>query len=484
MTNNTIIDSLDIPKGSLLAGQTLNDGPPLVVTNPYTGETLRSVATASAAQVAELIGSVAAQPVKLSRQQRVEILEKIADRLLSLEDAFSALISLETGLCRKDTRTEVRRAADVFAIAAHFTVHDNGEIYPGDIGVNGKPRRIMTLREPLRGVIAAITPFNFPLNQVAHKLAPAIATNNRMVVKPSEKAPLSALLLGKIVYEAGLPPQALSVVVGNPQAIVDAFLAHPAVELLTFTGSTQIGKSLAARAGYRRLVLELGGNDACIILADADPQAAANLVVRGAFGNSGQRCTAIKRVLVDEKIADAVIEASLALTRTLRVGDPLDEATDLGTLIDEAAACEVERRIRAAVDEGAALLVGGSRQGTVIEATLLDRVSPGMDLVKRETFGPVAPFIRFRSLDQAIAIANDTNLGLSASVCTDSLSDALRLVRELQAGNVNLGEVPGYRSEASPFGGIKDSGLGVKEGIAKAMDEYTHLKTFSLPWPV
>ena len=484
MANHALLDSLGIPTGSLLAGQIFTDGPPLDVTNPYTGDKIRAVATVNAAQVTGLIDRIATQPVKLSRQQRVEILEKIAGRLLSLEDAFSALISVETGLCRRDTRTEVRRAADVFAIAAHFTVHDNGESYPGDIGVNGKPRRIMTLREPLRGVIAAITPFNFPLNQVAHKLAPAIATNNRMVVKPSEKAPLSALLLGKLAYETGLPPQALSVVAGDPEVIVNAFLAHPAIELLTFTGSTQVGKSLVGRAGYRRLVLELGGNDACIILGDADPQAAARLVVQGAFGNSGQRCTAIKRVLVDESIADSVLQETLALVCALRLGDPLDEATDIGTLINEPAACEVERRVRAAVNEGAVLLAGGSRRGTVVEATVLDRVSPAMDVVKLETFGPVAPFIRFSSLDEAVAIANDTTLGLSASVCTDSLADAMRLVRELQAGNVNIGESPGYRSEASPFGGIKDSGLGVKEGIAKAMEAYTHLKTFSLPWPL
>jgi aldehyde dehydrogenase (NAD+) len=479
-----LLDTLDLPLSSVLAGQPVNNGPLLAVSNPYTGEILCSVATVSAGQVAELISRVAAAPVKLSRQQRVEILQAVAERLLRLQDDFSALISLETGLCRKDTRTEVRRAADVFAIAAHYAIQDHSDYFPGDIGVNGKPRRIMTLREPLRGVIAAITPFNFPLNQVAHKLAPAIATNNRMIVKPSEKAPLSALLLAKVVYEAGLPPEALSVVVGEPAAIADTFLSHPAVDLLTFTGSTHIGQSIAARAGYRRLVLELGGNDPCIILADADPQVAAKLVVQGAFGNSGQRCTAIKRVLVHETIAEAVLQETLVLTRALRVGDPLDEATDLGCLIDEAAAHEVERRIQAAVAQGAVLLSGGGRRGTVTEPTVLDQVSPEMELVKLETFGPVAPFIRFQSLDEAIEIANATEWGLSASVCTDSLSDAMRLVRELQVGSVNIGEAPGYRSEASPFGGIKHSGLGVKEGVAKAMEAYTHLKAFSLPWPL
>lgn len=482
--NNALIDSLDIPAGSLLAGEVLTDGPPLAVANPHTGETLRHVTTANAAQVAGLIDRVAARPLGLSRQRRVEILENIAGRLRALEDAFSALISLETGLCRKDTRVELRRAADVFAIAAHFAVQDGGECYAGDIGASGKPRRLMTLREPLRGAIAAITPFNFPLNQVAHKLAPAIATNNRMVVKPSEKAPLSALLLGRLAYEAGLPPEALSVVVGGPAAIAGALLAHPAVELLTFTGSTAVGQALASRAGYRRLVLELGGNDACLILADADPKAAARLVVAGAFGNSGQRCTAIKRVLAHEAIADAVLEETLALTRALRLGDPVDEATDVGTLIDEAAAREVERRVRAAAQDGAELLAGGARRGTTIEPAVLDRVPPKTDLVRLETFGPVAPFIRFASLDEAVALANDTDLGLSASVCTDSLPDALRLVRELQVGSVNIGEVPGYRSEASPFGGVKNSGLGAKEGVAKAMDAYTHVKTFSLPWPL
>lgn len=478
-----LVDSLDIPQGALLAGQVIDDGPPLNVINPYTGETVRSVATANAAQTIELIDRIATQPVKLSRQNRVDILQAIARRLLEMEDGISALITLETGLCRKDTRHEVRRAADVFAIAAHFAVQDNGEYYPGDIGIGGKARRIMTLREPLRA-IAAITPFNHPLNQVAHKLAPSIATNNRIIIKPSEKAPLSALLLGKLAYEAGLPPQAVSVVAGEAKAIAGAFTTHPAIELLAFTGSTQVGQALAAQAGYRRLVLELGGNDACIILADADPKAAAKLVVEGAFRNSGQRCTAIKRVLADERVADAVLQEAVALTRAMRHGDPLDDTTDLGTVIDADSACEIERRVHEAAGQGADLLVGGSRQGAFMAPTVLDRVSPQADLLRLETFGPVAPFIRFRSLDEAIALANGTDLGLSASVCTDSLSDALRLVRELQVGSVNIGEVPGYRSEASPFGGVKGSGLGVKEGIAKAMDAYTHLKTFSLPWPI
>jgi aldehyde dehydrogenase (NAD+) len=318
---------------------------------------------------------------------------------------------------------------------------------------------------------------------VAHKVVPSIATNNRMVLKPSEKTPLSALLLADILYEAGLPPEMFQVVTGDPAEIADELLTNPEVDLVTFTGGAPIGKAIAARIGYRRAVLELGGNDPLIVLDDADLDEASTLAATGAYKNSGQRCTAVKRILVQEPIADRFVELLVEKTRAWRYGDPMDETMDMGTVIDEAAAKLFEARVDEAVGGAARLLLGNERRGALYAPTVVDHVQPGMTLVREETFGPVAPVIRFRTLDEAITIANGTAFGLSSGVCTNRLDVVARLVGELHVGSVNVREVPGYRLELTPFGGIKDSGLGYKEGVLEAMKSFTNLKSYSLPWP-
>ena len=339
-----------------------------------------------------------------------------------------------------------------------------------------------TLREPLQGAISAITPFNHPLNQVAHKVAPAIATNNRMVLKPTERTPLSALLLADILLEAGLPPEMFSVVTGNPREIADEMLTNPDIDLVTFTGGVAVGKYIAAKAVYKRQVLELGGNDPLIVMEDADIEEAATLAAAGSYKNSGQRCTAVKRMLVHEKVADDFVARLVAKTRAWTYGDPMDATLDMGTVIDEAAAQNFEQRVDDAVAQGAQLLVGNVRRGALYSPTVLDHVRPEMNVVKTETFGPVSPVIRFRDIDDAIAIANGTAYGLSSAVCTNRLDYITKLVTELHVGTVNVREVPGYRLELTPFGGIKDSGLGYKEGVQEAMKSFTNTKTYSLPW--
>jgi phosphonoacetaldehyde dehydrogenase len=320
------------------------------------------------------------------------------------------------------------------------------------------------------------------LNQVIHKVAPAVATNNRVVLKPSEKTPLAAYLLADVLYEAGLPPPMLSVLTGDPREIADELLTHPDVDLVTFTGGVAVGKAIAAKAVYKRQVLELGGNDPIIVMDDADIEEAATLAASGSYKNSGQRCTAVKRMLVHSSVADAFVEKLFAKTRAVKYGDPLDPSTDMGTVIDEPAAIEFERRVSQAIDSGARLLLGNDRRGALYSPTALDHVQPGMPLVKEETFGPVSPVIRFGSLDEAIAIANSTAYGLSSSVCTNRLDVITRCIAELNVGTVNVREVPGYRLELTPFGGIKDSGLGYKEGVQEAMKSFTNVKTYSLPW--
>jgi putative phosphonoacetaldehyde dehydrogenase len=451
------------------------------VVYPYTGEEIGQAPLLSRSEVAAALDRGGEPRPAMSRHRRSLVLEEIAARISAEAEGVAQLITWETGLALSDSAHEVGRAVDVFRAAAAEALRDDGGAFPGDVSVNGRPRRGHTLREPVR-LVAAITPFNHPLNQVAHKVAPAIAAGAPMVLKPSEKTPLTALWLERTMRAAGLPDGAVAVVTGDRGMILAEMLAHPAVEVVSFTGGVEAGRAIAGRLGYRRAVLELGGNDPLIVLADADLDEAARLAVEGATRNSGQRCSAVKRVIAEEPIADALAERMAARCRALVAGDPFASGTDVGTVIDEAAARTIEARVAAAVADGAALLCGGGRTGALVEPAVLDHVSPESELVALETFGPVAPIIRVRGLDQAIDVANGTPYGLSAGVVTNNLDAALRCVRELRCGTVNVREVPGWRTEVTPFGGIKDSGLGIKEGVVEAVRSMTNQKLYTLPW--
>jgi aldehyde dehydrogenase (NAD+) len=306
----------------------------LAVRNPYTNEQVGRVALASSKDVALAIEQAASFRADLSRFERARILERSAQALASRVDEVSSLITAESGLSKKDTTYEVGRACDVFNLAARMVLVDDGEAFACDLTPHGKKRRIFTTREPLLGVISAITPFNHPLNQVAHKVAPSIATNNRMVLKPSEKTPLSALLLAAILYEAGLPRPMFTVVTGDPLEIGDVLLQHERIDLVTFTGGVAIGKSIAEKAGYKRKVLELGGNDPLIVMEDADLDEAAALAAQGSYKNSGQRCTAVKRILVHRDVAAVFVEKLVEKTVAVKYGNPMDPETDMGTVIE------------------------------------------------------------------------------------------------------------------------------------------------------
>ena len=453
------------------------------VRDPWTGQLAGTVPSATVDDVREAFEVARRYRPTLSRAQRAEILERAAATVVEQADELGLLITRESGLCLQDSRYEVGRVRDVLRFAAQAALHDDGRIYSCDITPHGRKRRVYTQRDPLLGVISAITPFNHPMNQVAHKVAPAIATNNRMVLKPSEKVPLSALRLADILYEAGLPPPMFQVVTGDPAQIGDELLTHPAIDLVTFTGGVPIGRRIAERVGYRRVVLELGGNDPLIVMDDADLAEAAALAAAGSYRNSGQRCTAVKRILVQRRVADEFVDRLVTLTRAWRHGDPSDPATAMGTVIDEAAARLFEARVDEAIAQGARLLVGHRREGALYAPTVIDAVVPTMTVVREETFGPVSPVIRFDAVEEAIAIVNASRYALSSGVCTNRLDLITRFVAELQVGTVNVREVPGYRLELTPFGGIKDSGLGYKEGVEEAMKSFTNLKTYSLPWP-
>jgi putative phosphonoacetaldehyde dehydrogenase len=452
------------------------------VRHPYSGELIGTVPKANVDDVKRALRIARSFRSTLTRYDRYKILMTAGALISAKHDALARLITLESGLCLKDSEYEVGRASDVLLFAANQSLVDDGEVFSCDLTAHGKNRKVYTLKEPLLGAIAAITPFNHPLNQVIHKIAPAVATNNRMVLKPSEKTPLTAYAVADIFYEAGLPVEMLSVLTGVPTEIADELLTSPDVDLVTFTGGVQIGKYIAGKAVYKRQVLELGGNDPIIVLEDADIEEAATLAASGSYKNSGQRCTAVKRMLVQEGVADRFVELLVEKTRAVKYGDPFDPSTDMGTVIDEPSAKRFESVVNDAVAAGAKLLIGNVRRGALYSPTVLDRVTPDMTVVRSETFGPVSPVIRFKTVDDAIRISNATAYGLSASLCTNRLDLITRFIRELNVGNVNVREVPGYRLELTPFGGIKDSGLGYKEGVLEAMKSFCNTKTYSLPW--
>ena len=452
------------------------------VFNPFNGEKVGSVPRASTGQVNQTMEIAKNFQPKFTRYERQQILSKTAELLVARRDEISDLITAESGLSKKDSLYEVGRAFDVFSLTGQLCILDDGQIFSCDLTPHGQKRKIFTQREPLQGVISAITPFNHPLNMVAHKIAPSIATNNRMVCKPTEKTPLTALLLADVLVEAGMPPEMFQVVTGLPEDVGDAMITHPHIDLVTFTGSVAVGKYIAEKAGYRRTVLELGGNAPLIIMEDADLERASSLAVAGATKNSGQRCTAVKRILVEESVADALVEKIVQKASILKCGDPSDPKSDIGTVIDEASAILFERRVNEAVSLGAKKLYGKQRDGALFPPTVVDHVPWDCELVMEETFGPAIPIIRVKDIEEAIRVANGTNFGLSSGVCTNRLDDITRFISELNHGTVNIWEVPGYRIEMSPFGGIKDSGLGYKEGVIEAMKSFTNLKTFSMPW--
>jgi phosphonoacetaldehyde dehydrogenase len=483
MSTTTLQDHEQIRHETLrIGGRKVSTTRSIDVLNPFNGERVGTVPMATVERVREAMEIGHAYRSSLSRYERAAILSRAGLLLRSRADEASTLITLESGLCKKDSMYEIGRVADVLVFGANEALRDDGQVFSCDLTPHGKKRKVITLREPLQGVITAITPFNHPMNQVAHKVVPSIATNNRMVLKPSEKVPLSAYFLADILYEAGLPPEMFQVVTGDPREIADEMLVNEHVDLITFTGGVPIGKYIAAKAGYRRIVLELGGNDPLIVMEDADLDKASDLAVQGSYKNSGQRCTAVKRMLVQASVADAFTELVVEKTRRWKHGDPMDGGMDMGTVIDAPSAARFEALVNEAVSQGARLLTGNQREGALYAPTVLDRVRPEMTLVREETFGPVSPIIRFRDIDEAIAISNGTAYGLSSGICTNRMDYATRFAHELKVGTVNLWEVPGYRIELTPFGGIKDSGLGYKEGVQEAMKSFCNGKTFTLPW--
>ncbi len=465
-----------------IAGKAVETGNAIEVRYPYDG-TLTGTATLVGREQLEAAIAAALAPSNetLSRHERATILRKAAASLADRREEFARLITRETGLCMKESRYETGRTSDVLEFAAMEALRDDGQVFSCDISPMGKARRIFTTRYPV-SLIAAITPFNHPLNQIAHKLAPAIAAGAPVILKPSERTPLTALRFAALLYESGLPGWMLSLFLGSLDEVINPMIEDPRTEVVTFTGSVEIGKAIAKRAGYKKLCLELGGNSPLVVLADADLDLAAKLACEGSFRNSGQRCTAVKRILVVPEIREAFTQKFAELAKTYISGDPESDDTVVGTVITEDSAKLLERRVTDAVAMGARVLLGGGRKGALLEPTILTHVPREAEVVAEESFGPLAPIITVKDLDDAIRYYNSGRFGLSSAVVTNDLAAAMKAAKELKTGTTNINEVPGYRLEHTPFGGVRDSGLGIKEGVTEAMKFFSHVKTFSLPW--
>jgi putative phosphonoacetaldehyde dehydrogenase len=448
------------------------------IRNPFNGAVVGCVSKDTPEDVQAALASLKSYDHSLTGEKRSQILRTTAEELLRSKEQFARRISEESGMCLKDSRGEVDRSYGNLIVAAEEAQRLHGEAL--QITSKGQNKVAMTIHEPV-GVVCAITPFNRPLNQVVVKVAPAIAANNSIIIKPSEKTPLSAFAFAELMVRCGLPKNMIAVVAGDPREIGEGLISSPLVDMVTVTGSVETGERIMTKVGLKKVTMELGGNDPLIVLADADLQQAAALAAAGAFSNAGQSCRGIKRILVVKEVADCFVKLLTEAAKKLKLGDIFDPATDMGTLIDEEAAKRVEGRCAEAVKEGAVLVFGGNRNGASMPPTVLDRVSRTSELVVRETFGPVAPVIRIRDVEDAIELSNATPFGLQAGVVTQSHDDFVRLAKKLRVGAVNLLEGPQFDSPHIPFGGVKKSGIG-REGIRYAMREMTTVKTVVMPW--
>ena len=461
------------------------------VTDPSTGQRIGEVAVGNRDDARAAVDAAAAMEDRWGTtpgHERSRILRTISERLRNDRENMARLIAREVGKPIREAGVEVERASGVFLLAAEEIRHLTGESYPADAYTyppGNEERFLFSVRDPI-GVVVAIAPFNFPLNLLTHKVAPALAAGNPVVAKPTSAAPFTALRLAQHAEAAGVPAGALNLVLGTGDEVGGTLVEHPRTRLVTFTGSTSIGKGIAERAGRhaKRVILEMGGMDPFLVLEDAPMKVAVEAAVRGAFGYSGQVCTASKRLLVADSVADGFGHALAERAARLKVGPAIEPATEVGPLIDPPAVARMTEFVADAKDRGAEILTGGERppglgQGNFFLPTVLDRVTPESRVAREEPFGPVAPILRFSDDESALRIANGTPYGLQAAIYTNDLSRAFRLAKRIRAGGVHVNDPTNLRWDALPFGGVKDSGLG-REGLRYAMQEMTEVKLISI----
>jgi glyceraldehyde-3-phosphate dehydrogenase (NADP+) len=461
----------------LIAGERVAGDEVIEVTNPFDGSLIDTVPAATADDVERALqAALRARPVmkRMPLHQRSSILNKTATLLEQRQDLFTDTLAREVGKTIAEARAEMGRAIDTFRLAAEDARRICGSTVPFSAAPNGAGKSGYYVREPV-GVIVAITPFNFPVNLAAHKLAPAIAAGNPVILKPASATPLADVMLGETLLEAGLPPEAIAVLTGAGSKLGDALVGDDRVRLVTFTGSAEVGKTIMSAAGLKYSIMELGSNSPVIVMPDADLAFAARRITVGGYAIAGQVCISVQRVLVHEEVHDRFVETLVARVAEIRVGDPLDPETGMGPLIDEDAARDAETLAEEAVEQGAAALLPIARRGAIMSPTVLGGVTPSMRAFQEEAFAPFVTVTPFGSLEEGIALANDSRYGLQAGVFTQDVNAALEAAEELETGGVMINEVPTFRVDLMPYGGVKDSGLG-REGLTHAIEAMTEIK--------
>jgi acyl-CoA reductase-like NAD-dependent aldehyde dehydrogenase len=411
---------------------------------------------------------------ELANYERADLLLRVADLIRRDLAEYTQIVCAETGKPIKEAKVEVERALQTLVAAAHEARQLRGEVVPMDFSATGKGRMAMTVREPI-GAIACITPFNVPLNLALHKVAPALAGGNAVIHKPATKTPLSALRLARSMEEAGVPKSAYNVLTGSGAQIGMALAEHPGIAMLTFTGSPEVGRTIKARAGFKKVTLELGNNSAVIIEPGSDLDAAVSRTVQGAFAHSGQVCISVQRAFVHRTIAGEFVERMKAATEALKIGHPYEQSTDISSLIDETEAVRIEKWIEEAVAGGAKVVTGGKRTHATVSPAILTDVPATCQISCQEAFGPVVAVYPYDHLESAIEQANATPYGLQAGIFTPDLQRAFQAARKLEVGGVMINDIPMYRADHMPYGGVKGSGIG-REGPRYAIEEMTELK--------
>ncbi|MGL3819666.1 aldehyde dehydrogenase family protein [Sphingopyxis sp. R3-92] len=467
----------DAGRSVLIGGRWEGGSATMAVTNPFSGEALGEVVCADASHVERAVASAltgAAAMAELSTGERAGILHRAASALEGEASRFAAAITAETGKPIRSATREVARAVNTLRLSAEEATRLAGETIAFDSFPGGEARSGYYLHEPL-GVIAAITPFNDPLNLVCHKLGPAFAAGNAVVLKPAEQAPLVAIMLARLMLAAGLPDGALNLLTGCGRDFGDALTGHDDVAMVSFTGGANVGQAICRRAGIKRVAMELGGNGPVIVMDDADIAKAAQACAEGAFGAAGQNCIGVQRVYVQVGVHDRFRDALVAATHALRVGDPMDPATDIGPMICPEQAERIVAWTREAVAQGATLLTGGERAGTLVRPTLLADVPENARVACHEAFGPVASLFRFTDLDEAIDAANRADYAIHAAIFTESLRHARHAARRLRVAGVMINDSTDYRLDAMPFGGAGRGNMG-REGVRFAVREMSQTK--------
>jgi glyceraldehyde-3-phosphate dehydrogenase (NADP+) len=464
-----------------LAGDWVEADESIPVVNPFSGEEFDSVPKATAADVERALTELehGTRTMRaLSPFERGRILERAAQNMRDRVEDLARTITLEEGKILAESRVEASRAADTIALCAEEARRLTGETVPLEGAAHGKGKFGFTLRVPC-GIVAAITPFNFPLNLVAHKLGPAVAGGNAVIIKPASNTPLSALKITQCFLDAGMPHEAIACITGPGGELGKAICSDERVRKISFTGSCDVGHDICRMAGMKRITMELGSNSPVIIMDDADLETAAKAVTAAGFSNAGQVCISAQRILTHQKVRGDFIDALRPHVESLTLGDPLEEATRMGPLVREGDAARVAKWIDEAVAQGARLVTGGPRSGSMCPPTILDEVTPNMKVSRLELFGPAVAVTGISDIDEAIRLANDTKFGLSAGVFTQDIDRVMRFAREVESGNIHVNWSSQWRADLMPYGGIKSSGLG-KEGPQYAIKEMTEEKMIVL----